>query len=186
MSEEQYLRALAKYSHEIRTGVLPFDYRTGQCGPVQATQLRSWGAACPPGYCAPDRLPEALNRWFAGDRSGCRELPYTVKLSGTGHASTDVPVTVTQTSKVTICPTRIIAWTDTPEVELTSIVFGNQNQLVGGPVLVRAFDPQAFQDVPIVPDCIRAGQPFSVGVNILAGNTTEVNTWLVFIGPAVG
>lgn len=189
MSEEKFLKNVAKYSHEIRTGALNFNYRTGQCGPVQATQLRSWGAACPPGYCPPNQLPEALGRYFAGDRTGCREIPYVKKIAVTaGIAAIDS--TVEEVSKVTMCPTRLIIQTDffpSPSVSLVSFKIGNQNQLVGGPVLVSAFDRKAYQDVPIVPDCIRAGQPFSFTIRVgVALEPATVSTYIMLIGPAIG
>lgn len=187
MQEEAYLRTLARYHHDIRTGNLNFDYRTGQCGPVQATQLRSWGAACPPGYCPPDNLPAALGRWFAGDRAGCRELPYTIHLTTTGAVATDTPVTVARTSPVTMCPTRIMAWTDgTHPWTVDVIQFGAQNQIVGGPIPANALAPVNFQPVPIVPDCLRAGQPYTVTATLQASAATVGDLWLVLIGPVVG
>lgn len=190
MSEVQYLKALARYSNDIRTGAINFDYRTGQCGPPQATMVKSWGAACPTGYCPPDHLPEALGRWFAGDRAGCKEAPYTVKLSGITGAAV-VPVSVTRNAEITMCPTRVLAWTNNPSataaVLLTKIQFGAQNQLIGGPVPVEAFDPQAFQDVPIVPDCLKAGLPFTVSISLgIDAGAENVDTWITFIGPMVG
>lgn len=190
MAQLAALRGLARHYEDIRTGRLPFDFRTGACMPVQATQLRSWGSACPSGACLPDNLPEALGRWFAGDRNGCRELPFCVHLSATSSATLVTPVTLERTSKVTACPTRLLAFSDAPRGhwELTSVVFGNQNQIVGDPVAVEAFDNVAFQAVPMVPDCLRAGQPYSISANLLpdVDTPTARNLWLVFIGPVVG
>lgn len=189
MSEEQYLSALARYSGDIRTGALGFDYRTGQCTPVQATNLRSWGSACPSGFCPPDGLPAALNRWFAGDRAGCKEIPYCLHFSGTSSATLVVPVTRDLNSKITMCPTRLLAYSDSApgQWELVKVQFGNQNQIVGGPIALEAFGPIAFQEVPMVPDCIRAGLPISITVNLNPEQTpTARNAWLVFIGPMVG
>lgn len=188
MSEVSYLKALARYHDDIRTGQLAFDYRTGQCGPVQATQVKSWGAACPSGFCPPGNLPAALGRWFAGDRAGCRELPYTVVLSGTGEVAADVAVSVDRVSKVDMCPTRIIATTTTGTSvwRIEKIQFGNQNQLVGSGLPVGALDPGAFQPVPIVPDCLRAGQPFSIDATIVAGVAAAGSIAITFIGPVVG
>lgn len=190
MGELQYLHALARYSDAIRTGALPFDYRTGQCGPAPATELRSWGAACPQGFCPPDNLPEALGRWFAGDRSGCRELPYTILLSDTGAVATDTTVSVERTSKVTMCPTRMLV---TPFLgaasgpwEISKIQFGNQNQIVGGPMPTNLFDPAAFQVVPFVPDCLRAGQPFEIEAILKAGAAVASSLYVTFLGPVVG
>ncbi len=190
MSQESYLKAMARYSADIRTGAIMVDYRTGQCSPAQATVPRSWGSACPPGFCPPDGLPEALGRWFAGDRSGCRELPYTIHIPVTGSATLDVASTVERNSKVTMCPTRMMVTTNygtaSGPFEITRIQFGNQNQIVGGPLPAGMFDPGAFQVVPFVPDCLRAGLPFSISVNLLAGAAVASDIWLTFIGPAVG
>lgn len=192
MSEERYLQTLARYSGDIRTGALAFDYRTGQCSPAQPTQAQSWGSACPPGFCLPDNLPEQLNRYFAGDRNGCREIPWTVKLSATSSATLVVTATVSNVSKVTMCPTRMICVTDGTENaaqqwELTVIQFGNQNQLVGGPVSVFAFNSDAFQVVPMVPDCLRAGLPFTITATLDPETTpTARNLWVTFIGPMIG
>lgn len=188
MSEEAYLRTLARFHGDIRTGALAFDYRTGQCGPVQATQTRSWGAACPSGYCPPGNLPAALNRWFAGERAGCREIPYTILLAGIGIVLTDVAVSRTLTSKVDMCPTRIIAsvTVGTSTWRIDSIEFGSQNQILGSGVPAGSLDPGAFQPVPIVPDCIRAGQPFTIDATILAGVAAAAELAITFIGPVVG
>lgn len=189
MSEEQYLKTLARYSQDIRTGALEFNYRTGACGPAPATQTKSWGSACPPGVCLPDNLPAALNRYFAGDRAGCKELPYCLHFSGTSSANAVVPVTRDVTSKITMCPTRMIGYTDSApgQWEIAKIEFGNQNQIVGDPVAVEAFAPIAFQVVPMVPDCLRAGLPFSITLNLQPEQAPTLrNAWLVFIGPMVG
>lgn len=183
------LRALGRHWDDIRTGRLPFDMKTGACGPVPATQLKSWGSACPSGACLPDNLPEALGRWFAGDRNGCRELPFCVHLSATSSATLETPVTLERSSKITACPTRLIAFTDSPRGhwELTEVKFGNQNQIVGDHVAIEAFNNTAFQAVPMVPDCLFAGQPFSISANLLPDEApTARNLWLVFIGPVVG
>lgn len=191
MSEVAYLRHIARYSDVIRTGGVAFNPRTGQCGPVQATQVRSWGAACPPGYCPPDGLPEALNRYFAGDRAGCREIPWTVQFDGTEQAAAQTVVTVTGTSKVTMCPTRMLATQDGVAGAnwfIRSIEFGNQNQILGGvDVPIVAFARDAFQVVPMVPDCLKAGQPFEITV-MLDQDATPVarSMWLTFIGPMIG
>lgn len=191
MSQESFLAAVARHSDLIRTGAVQFDYRTGQCGPVRATQARSWGAACPPGYCPPANLPDALGRFFAGDRSGCKEAPYTIALSGTRAAADPVSVTVSRTSPITMCPTRLVAWQtdDTPPAGwlIDTIQFGAQNQLIGGPVPAEAFDRQAFQMVPFVPDCLRAGMPYTITATILPEAAVGDQTlYLTFIGPMVG
>lgn len=188
MSEESYLRALSRYDGDIRTGNLPFNYRTGQCGPVAATQLNSWGPGCPPGFCPPDKMPEALNRWFAGDRAGCRELPYTIVLAGVGDAALDVAVVREVVSKVTMCPTRMMLRirVGTSTWLINEIQFGNQNQIIGGPFPSNAFGPVTFQTIPFVPDCLRAGQPFTLRATIRGGVAAAAELAVVFIGPAVG
>lgn len=190
MSEESYLQALARYDSDIRTGSIQFDYRTGQCGPPQATVLKSWGAACPTGFCPPDNLPQALNRWFAGDRAGCRELPYGLNVTVTGAVATDTAWSIERTSKVTMCPTRLLAsydlGTDSGPFVISKIQFGNQNQIVGGPIPINNFHPGAFQPVPFVPDCLKAGQPFSIEGTLKAGAAVASSLYLTFIGPVVG
>lgn len=191
MSELSFLANVGRYHDVIRTGQVNFDYRTGQCGPAQATQTKSWGAACPTGWCPPDNLPAALNRYFAGDRAGCRELPLTIALTGTRDAAADVPVTVSRTSLVTMCPTRLLAISTTaavpPEWLINVVQFGNQNQIVGGPIPYQVFGRQAFQMVPFVPDCLRAGMPFTITATLLPDAAVGDHTLsLVFIGPMVG
>lgn len=188
MSEDKFLQTLARYSGDIRTGAIAFDYRTGQCAPGMQTVPMSWGSACPPGYCPPDNLPERLGRWFAGDRSGCKELPYGINIAQLSDVALDTPVTFTTTSKVTMCPTRMIIGADTTDQWLlNTITFGNQNQLIGGPVRVEVFGIQAFQTVPMVPDCLRAGQPFELTFTLRAEAVPAVReVHVVFIGPTVG
>jgi hypothetical protein len=192
MSEERYLEAVARHYDVIRTGAVMFDFRTGQCGPAPANVTKSWGSACPDGYCPPANLPDALGRYFAGDRSGCREVPYTLHFSATegGVAAVFADVTVTGNSKVTMCPTRMLithdgvtggAW------RFKRLQFGNQNQVVGDTFPVSAYDPAAFQAVPFVPDCLRAGMPYEVVLE-LEGDATPVarQAWVTLIGPMVG
>jgi len=187
MSEESYLRALARYDGDIKRGNIAFDYRTGQCGPVQATQLRSWGAACPTGFCAPDNLPAALGRWFAGDRAGCRELPVTVRLTGLRDVAVPLVVTNNGVAPVTMCPTRIIAYAEAGSTwDINVMRFGNQNQLVGGPVPSVAFDSGVFASVPLVPDCLRAGQPVQFQATLGIGAAATFSLWITLIGPMVG
>ena len=189
MSQESYLRAVARYSGDIRTGALGFDYRTGQCSPPSPTQPMSWGAACPAGYCPPDKLPESLGRYFAGDRAGCREIPYTVSESTVTSATLVTTLTITRTSKVTMCPTRVLIASDAVAgiVTLVSMTFGNQNQVVGGPVEISVFGIQSFQLVPFVPDCLYAGQPFELVFQLAAeaGPPTR-EVYVTFSGPMVG
>lgn len=188
MSQESFLNTLGRYSGDIRTGGLHFDYRTGQCAPGQPTQLRSWGAACPPGFCPPANLPAALNRFFAGDRSGCRELPYTVSGAVLTVAATPTPLIIQRNSKVTMCPTRVLIASDAAlsVVDLVRMQFGNQNQIVGGPVEITAFGPQAFQLVPFVPDCLFAGQPFELEFSLTEAMANTREVYVTFIGPMVG
>lgn len=193
MSEQKYLSALARFTGDIKAGRLAFDYRTGQCSPAPATVLNSWGPGCPSGQCMPNDLPDALNRYFAGDRAGCREIPYCIHFSDTPQDSdtggVPIPVNRTGNSKITMCPTRLIAFTDSAsgQWELSTVQFGNQNQVVGGPVALEAFGQLAFQMVPMVPDCLRAGMPWEVDLILKPESTPVVrNAWLVFIGPMVG
>ena len=187
MSEESYLRALARFDGDIKRGNIAFDYKTGQCGPVQATQLRSWGAACPSGFCTPDGLPEALGRWFAGDRAGCREIPYTIELSGLRDAAVPLLVVLAGTAPVTMCPTRIIAHAETGSTwNINVIRFGAQNQIVGAPIPSTAFATGTFAAVPIVPDCFKAGQPFEMQATLGIGGAATFHLWLTFLGPMVG
>jgi hypothetical protein len=190
-SDAGYLQAVAKYSDAIRTGAVKFDYRTGACGPSQPTQPMSWGAACPPGFCTPDNLPASLGRWFSGDRAGCTEKPYTIKLTATSDVALVVTATVTTTSKVTMCPTRLLIVTDAAynQWEIQTLQFGNQNQIVGGPAPVGSFgSPTAFQQtVPFVPDCLRAGMPYTITMNLKPEAMATLRTvYLTFIGPMVG
>lgn len=187
MSEEQFLRTLARYDGDIKRGALKFDYRTGACGPVQATQVRSWGAACPTGFCAPDNLPEALGRWFAGDRAGCREIPYTIRIDGTSDAALDVNVVATPNATVTMCPTRIITHA-VGNWNLNVLQFGSVNQIFGGPIPHTSLGTQVHASVPMVPDCIRAGQPIRIDADLLpdgVGGAAD-SLWIVFLGPMVG
>ena len=186
-----YLQAVAKYSDAIRTGAVKFDYRTGACGPAAATQPMSWGAACPPGFCTPDNLPASLGRWFSGDRAGCTEKPFTIKLQATSSTTLVVTATESTTSPVTMCPTRLLIVADGAynQWEIATIQFGNQNQIVGGPAPVGAFAaPMAFaQTVPFVPDCLRAGMPYTVTMNLKPEAMATLRTvYLTFIGPMVG
>jgi hypothetical protein len=185
------LQAVARHSDLIRTGKLsPAQLsqlvRTGACGAPQATQLQSWGSACPTGFCPPEGLPAALNRYFAGDRTGCRELPFGIVFT----AAAAGVVTVADNSPVTACPTRLIAvphkdgglanWT------INVIQFGIRNQLVGGPAPALAFAPDAIQLVPMVPDCLRAGQPYTITVERTDADIGADSLTLIFIGPVVG
>lgn len=184
----RYLSEVARYSADIRTGALAFDYRTGQCGPVQASQLKSWGAGCPSGYCPPSDLPEALGRWFAGDRAGCREIPYAIRFT-TSAGLANSNVSTSRAAPITMCPTRVMAWADGGEWLIRGMSFGAQEQIIGGPTPVGMFDPMAYQPVPFVPDCVRSGIPMTFDVTLRAtgGDPPPVlNMWIVLIGPMVG
>lgn len=187
MSQESFLRSVARYSDAIKSGAVAFDYRTGACSPGPATQTRSWGAACPSGYCPPSELPAALGRFFAGDRAGCSEKPFTIRLDGTTDAALDVSVVDSRNASVTMCPTRIIMWA-TGNWLVNQIRFGNENQIVGGPVPWQAFGPGVFAAVPIVPDCMYAGLPMTIDTDLQAdgvgGNARSL--FVCFLGPMVG
>lgn len=181
------LSAIARHIDLIRTGALSGPQldqlvRTGQCGPPRATQLKSWGSACPPGFCLPDNLPEALGRYFAGEREGCRELPWSLLF----EAEATGVVTISDTALVTMCPTRLIAIASGGTWSINTIQFGTQNQLVGGPAPAEAFAPDAYQLVPMVPDCLRAGQPYTVTVERTDAGGEPESLNLVWMGPAVG
>jgi hypothetical protein len=187
MSEQSFLQNIARHHADIKSGALAFDYRTGACSPVQATQTRSWGAGCPSGFCPPADLPLSLGRWFAGDRSGCSEKPFTVRLTATSDAALDIAATVNVNASVTMCPTRIIM-ANTGNWQVDLLTFGNQNQMVGGPAPSSAFGAGVFAAVPLVPDCIRAGLPITINATLMrdgvGGNVRSL--WVVFLGPMVG
>ncbi len=156
----------------------------GGCGPVQATQLQSWGAGCPPGDCTAEELARNLNRSYAGERYGCRELPYTL----VGVADATGLVVISENSKVTICPTRVIISLDDEvavpnDAVMTSFEIGNQNQIVGDPIPVLQLSSFAYQAIPFVTDCMRAGLPFSMG---LEGFAEDTRVFVTLIGPAIG
>lgn len=195
MSEASYLRALARYNHDIRTGAIRYDYRTGACSPGPAALVKAWGSACPPGgMCAPDQLPAQLGRYFAGDRAGCREIPFCISGTLTSDTMASQELVLSDTSPVTLCATRLIVVTDYPgagthnQWEINEIKFGNQNQIVGGPVGADVFYPLNFnQTVPFVPDCLRAGTPYRISVSLKPeAMATPRHISLVFIGPMVG
>ena len=187
MNDMQYLRTLARYDRDIKEGNIAFNYRTGECTAVPGAVLKSWGPGCPTGGCQAKDLPAALNRYFAGDRAGCKEMPYNFNFTST-RGVTDEDVTVEVTSKVTMCPTRVLGIADLADEWLVkSIQFGNQNELVGDPFPIEALDPGAFQPVPLVPDCIEAGTPITITLTRLgsAGEGTA-HASITFIGPMVG
>jgi hypothetical protein len=144
------------------------------CGPPLATQLRSHGSACPPPGCD---LATGLGRYYS-DAGTCRELTYWVF---TTAASSTFQTTVT------MCPTRIVIVEEIPTFgrTLDTLVFGNQNQMVGDPLPLLAFAPDAVQAIPWVTDCIKSGQQvsFTIGGTAPAeGNAV----WLGFVGPMIG
>ena len=158
--------------------------RTGACGPVQATQVQSWGAACPTGDCTAQDLAANLNRSFAGERYGCRELPYTL----VGTADATGLVVIDTNSQVTMCPTRVIVSLDDEVVVpndavMTSFQIGAQNQIIGDPIPVLQLSSFSYQAIPFVTDCIRAGLPFSIG---LEGFAEDTRVFVTLIGPAIG
>lgn len=155
----------------------------GPCGPVPMAKAMSWGAACPTGNCTAENLANSLNRQFAGERYPCRELPYTLQL--TADAGGDV--TFEQNSRVTICPTRVIVAPEDGELLATGLLtvfeVGNQNQVIGDPIPLVQLAPDAYQAIPFVTDCIKAGIPFSVQMTDLGAGQV---VYFTIIGPAIG
>lgn len=187
MNVENFLRTLARFDGDIKRGAIAYDYRTGQCGPGPATVTKSWGAGCPTGYCPPENLPESLGRWFAGDRSACAEKPLTFALSETAAIAARTPVNLEVNAPVTMCPTRIICASDFGDWNIEQIRFGMQNQIAGGPVPWQVFGTGVFASVPLVPDCMRAGQPITINTSLGADAGEGTYTlWVIFLGPMVG
>lgn len=156
----------------------------GGCAPTPPTQPQSWGAACPPGFCTGDQLAQNLNRSFAGERYGCRELPYTV----TGTADAQGDLTISQNSTVTMCPTRVMVMGDDgvvipADASLTVFEIGNQNQILGDPIPVSHLSPFSYQIIPFVTDCIKAGIPFTITIS---GWGADEVAYVTLIGPAIG
>lgn len=152
------------------------------CGPAMPTQPQSWGAACPTGNCTAENLAANLNRAFAGERYGCREIPYWIELTAdaAGEAAFD------DNSRVTICPTRVIIaprQAATVAVRLSRFEVGNQNQVVGDPMPVVFLNPQSYVIIPFVTDCIKAGMPF--GITIIGAAEDDIFDFGI-IGPAIG
>src|SRR3990172_11025975 len=107
----------------------------GPCGGLPPAAPHSWGAACPTGTCTSESLAASLNRAFAGEKYGCRELPYWIL----GTATAGGVVTIAQNSLVTICPTRVMFVEGdggaTPADAIMSVFeIQNQNQIVGDPI----------------------------------------------------
>jgi hypothetical protein len=153
----------------------------GGCGPAPATVLRSWGSGCPAGACSADQLAAALGR---EPRYACKEIPYTL----VGMADATGLVVISENSKVTICPTRVIISLDDEVVVpndavMTSFEIGNQNQIIGDPIPVLQLSSFAYQAIPFVTDCLRAGLPFSMG---LEGFAEDTRVFVTLIGPAIG
>lgn len=178
---------LAKKMRDIRTGQYmgPSPVGLGGAGPCVApppAQPMSWGAACPSGMCSAEDLAQSLNRAFAGQRYGCRELPYWLR----GVADADGVATIEGNALVTICPTRVII---VPEAgvslaaEFSVFEMGNQNQIVGDPIPIGILGPNAYQTIPFVTDCMRAGLPYRLQ---FTGLTEADVLYVGLIGPAIG
>lgn len=156
--------------------------RTGACGPGPARGQFSWGAACPPGDCSPQGLPAALGRQFAGEASGCRELPFVLSGAVTGGNG----LVLQGNSPVTICPTRLVIETADGETMLLSQVkFGNQNQMAnnGTPIPTNVFNTDAWGPIPFAMDCLRQGTPFEF---VLEDASNDDTLFLMLIGPTIG
>lgn len=156
------------------------------CGTLPPATPMSWGAACPPGQCSSEDLAANLNRAFAGERYGCRELPYW--LSATVDANG--VATFEQNSTVTICPTRVMFAAGGPDplafaatAVLAEFTMGNQNQVVGDPLPLALIATNSYQSIPFVTDCLKAGLPFKIR---LEGLTVGDVVYFGILGPAVG
>lgn len=153
----------------------------GNCGPAPMTVPRSWGPACPTGFCTAQDLAANLGRAFAGERYPCRELTYWT--SATADAAG--VATFADNSRVTICPTRVII--DHADVLvnqlLTVFEMGNQNQIIGDGIPVPFLNSQSYVIIPFVTDCLRAGLPFSWTVT---GLTPDDVVYFGLIGPVIG
>ena len=177
---------MQKLAHKMRNGTPRTNggqHRTGQsppCGGLPPAQTQSWGAACPTGYCTSENLAASLNRQFAGDRYPCREIPYWI--SGEVEAG-ETSITLTQNSKVTTCPTRVVVMTPDQTGALSVFEVGNQNQSVGDPIPIALLGPDSYGIIPFVTDCIKAGLPFKVTLtNLAAGDAVYVGLF----GPTIG
>jgi len=156
----------------------------GGCGVAPQATPQSWGSACPSGFCTSADLATALNRAFAGERQGCRELPYWLE----GTSTAGGLLTLTQNALVTICPTRVVILETLngaiPDLAvMNEFTIGNQNQIAGDPLPVNVLALGAYQTIPFVTDCIKAGIPFTVG---FAGLDATTAYYVGLIGPAVG
>jgi hypothetical protein len=159
------------------------------CGSPPARMTQSWGAGCPSGACTSDQLATSLNRSMAGERHPCKEICYWLRIDlaagGTGSVSPN--------SKVTICPTRVVALvqdsafnevaTATDVTLLDVFEIGNQNQVVGDPIRLTHLHPASYQIIPFVTDCIKAGFPFRLAVT---GGPASGFVYIGLIGPAIG
>lgn len=156
----------------------------GGCFSPGPGQPMSWGAACPTGYCTAHDLAESLGRAFAGERYPCRELTYWTKLTADANGVADTGDS--KNSKVTICPTRIVAFAMPASANALLEVFqmGNQNEIIGDPIPIQLLDPDSFQIIPYVTDCLRAGLPFRVRVSGLTATTGIL--YFGLIGPTIG
>jgi hypothetical protein len=160
--------------------------QSGPCAPMSPAQPQSWGAACPPGHCDSNSLAAAMGRAFGGERYGCRELTYWITpleldAAGAGMQS--------QNATVTICPTRVIAIVKDSalaaagEGYLSEFTIGNTNQIVGDPLPLAVLAPYSYAIIPFVPDCIRAGMPFSISV---VDGPAEGFVYFGLVGPTIG
>jgi hypothetical protein len=86
---------------------------------------------------------------------------------------------------VTMCPTRLVIAASSPArgANLVSLMFGNKNQMIGGPIPIVIFR-DSVQTVPYVMDCIKSGQ--SITVQITGGILEPADFWVGFVGPMIG
>lgn len=170
---------MGKLQDAIRTG-----QSNGGCAPVPPAVPMSWGAACPSGNCTSADLAASLNRAFAGEKMGCKEIPYNLRGASNGAGA----LTLTQNALITICPTRVLFSTDDllgiPAVAvMTLFTIGAQNQILGDPIPVGVLGGASYAIIPFVTDCIKAGTPFTM---TFTGLTATQFHNVTLIGPAIG
>jgi hypothetical protein len=120
-------------------------------------------------------------------QNGCRELAWTVATGSVAGGAAWSGGTITGNATVTICPTRLLIEVIGGDTQgsISSIKFGNEEQMVGGPFHTGIFDSTAMQPVPFVMSCLKAGMPYTITGTNLDPDTAQT-FYITFIGPAVG